>query len=92
MADERQHPVNTQEFVALWHATTEEPLVRKLAELLPRFLGAERGGTELDPTRVAGLARDLVHAFQVAAAKGGSPHAGVQHLEEVLASRSSTAG
>lgn len=80
ISEERRHPANTQEFVAMWSAAKEEHFVQELAPMLPVLLGSPEN---LEPTRVRETARHLVTAMRLAAAPEGGVHAAVEYLAQV---------
>jgi hypothetical protein len=82
MDDTFRPPENTREFVAMWHAVTEEHLVSKLTVILQQLAKAESGG-ELSQAQAAELAPHLVRALQVAASPEGGVHAAMQYLGEL---------
>ena len=50
ISEQRHHPADTQEFVAMWTAAKEEHFVQELAPLLPAASGADSSGSvDVDP-------------------------------------------
>ena len=82
ISEERRHPANTQEFVAMWSAAKEEHFVQELAPMLPVLLGSPEN---LEPARVREAARHLVTAMHLASAPEGGLHAAVEYLAHVTA-------
>lgn len=73
MAQEPQAPRDTREFVAGWQSIVEEHVVGDLAGALTKLAASE-------PQGMAGLARHVTHALQVAASPTGSLQAAVRYL------------
>ncbi|HEX6434627.1 MAG TPA: hypothetical protein VFZ87_10310 [Gemmatimonadales bacterium] len=82
ISEERRHPLNTQEFLAMWSAAKEEHFAQELAPVLPVLLGSPEN---LDPARVGEAARQLVRAMYLASAPEGGLHAAVEYLAQVTA-------
>jgi hypothetical protein len=87
MDETRRPPENTREFVAMWHAVTEEHLVHKLTAILRQLSREGAEGTELGEPQAARLAQHVVRALQVAGSPQGGVDAAVQYLSEVGAAR-----
>ncbi|HEX6433351.1 MAG TPA: hypothetical protein VFZ87_03885 [Gemmatimonadales bacterium] len=80
VSEQRHHPADTQEFVAMWTAAKEEHFVQELAPLLPLLL---RSRGELDEKKSREVARDLVRALHHAARPDGGLHAAMDYLTKV---------
>jgi hypothetical protein len=80
VSDQRGHPADTQEFLAMWTAAKEEHFAQELAPLLPLLL---RSPGELDETKTKEAARDLVRALHLAATPQGGLHAAMDYLTKV---------
>lgn len=81
-------PENTQEFVAMWNAVTEEALTHKLAGLLPPLARGMSSPLELGEAQAEALSPVLLRAFQIAASPQGGVGAAVQFLGELAADAS----
>ena len=82
MEKESDHPLNTREFTAKWHDIVEDHVVPDLAGVLPRLVtGAV--SQDVRPEAWESLARQLVHALQVAASSSGGVQAAVEYLRQV---------
>jgi hypothetical protein len=82
--EQRQHPADTQEFVALWNAAKEEHFVQELSLLLPRLLGS---ADALRPGQTTDAARHLVDALHLASTAEGGVAAGMEYLARVVEER-----
>jgi hypothetical protein len=78
--EQRSHPADTQEFVALWNAAKEEHFVQELAVLLPRLLGS---ADSLDSAQLTAAARHIVDALHLASTAEGGVAAGMDYLSKV---------
>jgi hypothetical protein len=81
-SEERRHPINTQEFLAMWTAAKEDHFAQELAPMLPLLLGNPEN---LDPARVQHAARCLVRAMHLASVPEGGLHVALDYLAEVTA-------
>jgi hypothetical protein len=78
-------PENTQEFVAMWNAVTEEALTHKLTGVLPPLARGLSSPLELGASQAEALSPVLLRAFQIAASPQGGVTAAVQFLGELAA-------
>lgn len=84
--DERR-PNDTREFVAMWHAATQEPLTHRLTDALHRLSQGDARTSRVTRAEWELLAPHLLRALQVA----DHPDTGVHEAIEYLA-RSGEAG
>jgi hypothetical protein len=80
ISEDRRHPADTQEFLAMWSAVKEEHFVQELAPMLPHLLG---NPDNLDRARVGDAARHLVRAMHLASGPEGGLHAALDYLAQV---------
>jgi hypothetical protein len=80
-----RRPENTQEFVAMWNAVTEEALMHKLTGVLPQLAHGLSSPLELGQLQAEALSPVLLRAFQIAASPQGGVGAAVQFLSELTA-------
>jgi hypothetical protein len=86
MANEQQRrPENTQEFVAMWNAVTEEAMTHKLAGMLPQLARGLSSPLDLDDSQAEALSPVLLRALQIAASPQGGVAAAVTFLSELAA-------
>jgi len=83
ISEDRRHPANTQEFLALWNSAKEEHFVQELAPLLPFLLGSPG---KLDRGRTTDAARHLVRAMHLASTAEGGVGAGMDYPSSVVES------
>lgn len=81
ISEDRRHPANTQEFLALWNAAKEEHFAQELAPLLPFLLGSPG---KLDRRQITDAAHHLVRAMHLASTTEGGVAAGVEYLAKVV--------
>ncbi|HEX3232942.1 MAG TPA: hypothetical protein VHR41_02010 [Gemmatimonadales bacterium] len=80
-----RRPENTQEFVAMWNAVTEEALMHKLTGVLPPLARGLSSPLQLGELQAEALSPVLLRAFQIAASPQGGVGAAVQFLGELAA-------
>jgi hypothetical protein len=78
-----RRPENTQEFVAMWNAVTEEALMHKLTGVLPPLARGLSSPLQLGESQAEALSPVLLRAFQIAASPQGGVGAAVQFLGEL---------
>jgi hypothetical protein len=83
--DEPRRPENTQEFVAMWNAVTEEAMTHKLTGVLPQMARGLSSPLELGNSQAEALSPVLLRAFQIAASPQGGVAAAVTFLSELAA-------
>lgn len=79
MDDER--PNDTREFVAMWHAATQEPLTLRLVDVLHRLSQGDPRTARVSRAEWEVLAPQVLRALQVA----DHPDTGVHEAIEFLA-------
>jgi hypothetical protein len=86
MANEApRRPENTQEFVAMWNAVTEEAMTHKLGGVLPQLARGLSSPLELGDAQAEALSPVLLRALQIAASPQGGVAAAVTFLSELSA-------
>jgi hypothetical protein len=79
-SEQRRHPADTQEFLAMWSAAKEEHFVQVLAPLLPLLLCSP---DKLDGEETKEAARHLVRALHLASTPEGGLPAAMDYLAKV---------
>ena len=80
-----RRPENTQEFVAMWNAVTEEAMSHKLAGVLPQLARGLSSPLDLGDSQAEALSPVLLRALQIAASPQGGVAAAVTFLSELAA-------
>jgi hypothetical protein len=80
-----RRPENTQEFVAMWNAVTEDAMTHKLAGVLPQLARGLSSPLDLGDSQAAALSPVLLRALQIAASPQGGVAAAVTFLSELAA-------
>lgn len=80
-----RRPENTQEFVAMWNAVTEDAMIHKLAGVLPQLARGLSSPLDLGDPQAEALSPVLLRALQIAASPQGGVAAAVTFLSELAA-------
>ena len=80
-----RRPENTQEFVAMWNAVTEDAMTHKLAGVLPQLARGLSSPLDLGDSQAEALSPVLLRALQIAASPQGGVAAAVTFLSELAA-------
>ena len=80
---DEQRPNDTREFVAMWHAATQEPLTLRLVDVLHRLGQHDPRTSRLTRAEWEVLAPHLLRALQVADHPDTGVHEAIDYLARV---------
>jgi hypothetical protein len=77
--DQHRRPMDTREFLGMWHAVTDQHFAEQMNALLPGLL---RGVNLAEPATMSVLAGRILHALRLAAGPDADLTAALRYLKD----------